>query len=422
MRGVARLLALAIVAIAATSAQATVGYEIQLDARHPTRVHFLLTVPAEQDLAFSVPKGAEQPSSAPTCASTPLQRTGPTTWLKPKGCAVVSWAGSVSDLDNASFDGSSPNSGWSGRHQLWLLTGALPWLRIKGQPTVPVRIDAQLRGRQFQEISKIPADASFPVAIVVGEPTRRYTADGFVLNVYGEVPSARKFDRLQRSLVSTLAHWRRDLFQKTDRAPDQLNYVWFGPSPNSEPGIFASANSDAILIQYIPDPKSSDPDVKLAAGVFGTGAHEAFHAMGAVSGAPAWANESLAMYFAYAAARRHLSGESLRLFSQLVNGASEKPLLVVEKEVERGDQSDYGDFYSRGARFWAAIDKVLSVAPNGSGKLAALIGKTNGFAGLDWTNADAIAAYFDRYSRGRAGAVVCCYLTDGGCQQANVPL
>jgi hypothetical protein len=102
--------------------------------------------------------------------------------------------------------------------------------------------------------------------------------------------------------------------------------------------------------------------------------------------------------------------------------ASEKPLLIVEKEVEKGNQSDYGDFYSRGARFWAAIDKVLSVAPNGSGKLAALIRKTNGFAGLDWTNADAIAAYFDRYSRGRAGAVVRCYLTDGGCQQANVPL
>jgi hypothetical protein len=198
--------------------------------------------------------------------------------------------------------------------------------------------------------------------------------------------------------------------------------VWFGPSPGSEPGIFASANSDAILIQYIPDPKSSDPDAKLAAGIFGTGAHEAFHALGAVSGAPAWANESLATYFAYLAARRHLSGEPLRLLSQLVDAPSDRPLLNVERDVEKGDQTNYGDFYSKGARFWAAIDKVLSVAPNGSGRLAALIRQTNGFAGLDWTSADAVAAYFDRYTRGRAGAVVRCYLTDSGCPQANVPL
>jgi len=416
------LLVPAAAAIAATYVQAATDYKIRLDAQHPTRVQFSLALPVEQELALSLPKGAARPSSAPTCAFIPLQRTAPTTWLKPKGCAVVSWAGSLSNLDSDFFDGSSPSSGWGERHRLWLLTGGLPWLRIKGHPTVPVHIDAQLRGRRFQEDSKIPADVSVPVAIVVGEPNQRYTADGFTMNVYGEVPAGPKFDRLQRSLVLILAQWRRDLFQKAGRAPDQLNYVWFGPSPRSEPGIFASANSDAILIQYIPDSKSSDPDVKLAAGVLGTGAHEAFHAMGAVNGAPAWANESLAMYFAYVAVRRHLSGEPLQLFSELINAASGKSVLTVEREIEKGDQSDYGDFYNRGARFWAAIEAVLTVKPNGSGKLAALIKQTNGFAGLDWTNADAIAAYFDRFSKGRAGAVVRCYLTDDGCPQANVPL
>jgi hypothetical protein len=405
--------------LVATSAQAAPNYQIDLNARHPTQATVSLDVPADQELALSGSK-AVQPTSAPTCGSTPLQQSRPATWLKPKGCGVVSWTATLSDLDRDPFDGSSPVSGWSGGHQLWLLTSSFPWLRFKGQPTTPALITAQIAGRKFQDVSLVPADTSIPLAIVVGKPVRRFRADGFTINDYGEVPTAPQLDRLERSLVSTLAQWRIDLFQQGNRAPDHLNYVWFGPSPGSEPGIFASANSDAILIQYIPDPRSSEPDAKLAAGIFGTGAHEAFHALGAVSGAPAWANESLATYFAYLAARRHLSGEPLRLLSQLVDAPSDRPLVNVEHDVEKGDQTNYGDFYSKGARFWAAIDKVLTVKPNRSGKLAALIGQTNGLKGLNWSNADALAFYFDGFSNGRAGPIVRCYLVQDGCPRRNI--
>jgi len=285
-----------------------------------------------------------------------------------------------------------------------------------------VHVIAQTDDGSLSVGSKLPADSSIPIAIVVGRPAHTYSAGGFTIDVYGEAPSGPAQERLERLLVTTLADWRRDLFSRSGRPEDRLNYVWFGSSPGAEPGIFASANSDAILIQYIPDPKSADPDAKLAAGIFGTGAHEAFHALGAVSGAPTWANESLAMYFAYAAAGRHLSAKSLRLFSELVNAPSDKPILATEKEVEKGDQSDYGTFYSKGARFWVTIDKVLTVRGHDSGKLAALIKQTNGLASLNWSNADAIAAYFDRYSNGRAGLIVRCYLVDSGCREANRPL
>jgi hypothetical protein len=295
-------------------------------------------------------------------------------------------------------------------------------LRFKGQLTAPVHVIARGNDKSLSVTSKLPADSSIPIAIVVGRPVHTYSAGGFTIDVYGEAPSGSGRERLEHLLVSTLANWRRDLFPPASRPEDHLNYVWFGSSPGSEPGIFASANSDAILIQYIPDPASADPDAKLAAGIFGTGAHEAFHALGAVSGAPTWANESLAMYFAYAAARRHLSAQSLRLFSELVNAPSDKPILAAEKEVEKGNESDYGSFYSKGARFWVAIDKVLTVKGNDSGKLAALIKQTNGLASLNWSNADAIAAYLDRYSNGRAGPIVRCYLIDSGCREANTPL
>jgi hypothetical protein len=411
-----------LIAAATASPINQLRYEIGLDDRHPNRADFTLTVPGEQELALSSSKSAAQPTIAPECGSTPLKQTAPGNWIKPNGCTEIRWSATLSDLDTEPFDGSSPVSGWSRRKQLWLLTSTLPWLRSEGQRTASVRITARQNDRSLSETSKLPGDDSIPIAIVVGKPIRTYSAGEFTINVYGEAPLGAQPERLQHSLASTLADWRRDLFPPGRNAEKHLNYVWFGSSSGSEPGIFASADSDAILIQYIPDPKSVDPDAKLAAGIFGTGAHEAFHALGAVSGAPAWANESLATYFAYAAARRHLKGKFLRLLSELVNAKSEKPLLGIEQAVERGDQSDYGSFYSKGARFWATIDKVLTIKPNGSGKLAALIQQTNGLAGLNWSNADAIAAYLDRYSNGRAGPIVRCYLVEMGCREANGPL
>jgi hypothetical protein len=418
----ARLFAFAAASIAATSARAAPGYHINLDSKHPTDIAFSLAVPPEQELTLSLPKAAEQPNSAPKCASTTLRETEPGTWLKPTGCAVVSWTASFSNLDDQPFDGSSPTSGWSRRHRLWLLTGGLPWLRSKGQPNALVRIQARTAGLRLTRTSTIPADSSIPVAIVVGIPVRRYTANGFTMDVYGDAPTGPKFYRLQRLLVSRVAQWRRDLFPPGSRAPNHLNYVWFGSSPNADPGIFASANSDAILIQYIPDPKSFDPDAKLAAGVLATGSHESFHALGAVQGAPAWANESLANFFAFSAARPHLTGEPLRLLSDMIDAPSDKPLLTTEREVEKGDQTNYGDFYSKGARFWAAIDNVLTVKPNDTGRLAALIKQTDGLEGLNWLDADAIALFFDRYSDGRASPIVKCFLVQSNCALANKPI
>ena len=397
-------------------------YEISLDRHRLTQVEFSLTLPSEEELLFSSRKPSTRSNLVPKCGSISLKRIGAEKWVKPSGCTEVRWSEPLSNLDTESFDGSSPISGWSRQHELWLLTGTLAWLRFKGQPNAPVHVIARGNDKSLSVTSKLPADSSIPIAIVVGRPAHTYSAGGFTIDVYGEAPSGPEQERLERLLVSTLADWRRDLFSPTSRPEDHLNYVWFGSSPGAEPGIFASANSDAILIQYIRDPKSRDPDAKLAAGIFGTGAHEAFHALGAVSGAPAWANESLATYFAYAAARQHLKGKSLRLLSELVNAKSEKPLFGIEQAVERGDQSDYESFYSKGARFWGAIDKVLTIKPNGSGKLAALIKQTNGLAGLNWSNADAIAAYLDRYSNGRAGPIVRCYLVDSSCREANRPL
>jgi hypothetical protein len=170
-------------------------------------------------------------------------------------------------------------------------------------------------------------------------------------------------------------------------------------------------------MQYVPDPAAADPAEKLEAGILLIGAHEAFHALsGSIAGArPAWVGESWASYFAWDAARRHLTGESLRVAAELVEAPVATSILRAQRGWEAGDQSQVLVFYSKGARFWAAIEAVLTGPANRSGKLAALIQATEGMRGLDWTSPDAVAAWFDAHSGGRAGPIVRCYLVEEGC-------
>jgi hypothetical protein len=168
-------------------------------------------------------------------------------------------------------------------------------------------------------------------------------------------------------------------------------------------------------MQYTPDPRDPVAGPRLRVGILMVGAHEGFHALGAVRGGPAWAAESLATYFAYRAAERYLDPASLVLAQEFVNASADRSLLNLQQASEAGDDSAYASFYGKGARFWAAIERVLTVRPNDTGRLAALIQQTRGLQGIDWSSGDRIAEYLDSYSNGRAGPVVRCYLIEDGC-------
>jgi hypothetical protein len=154
------------------------------------------------------------------------------------------------------------------------------------------------------------------------------------------------------------------------------------------------------------------------------GAHEGFHAIvGAMEQTwPAWVNESWANYYAYRAAARHLNADALAVAKKMVNVPIPTAILEAQRRYDAGDGSQGIVFYSSGARFWAAIEDVLTTPANDSGRLAALIKATHGMRGLDWSNATAIAAYFDARSSGRAGPIVRCYLERECAEGADRPL
>jgi len=406
-------------------------YELDLASKAPTEVQFKLALP-DQELTLSLPKSADVPVSAPRCVSGDLKQTGPRTWLKPAGCKVVRWSASIASIQSADFDASRPVSAWVGRHQLWLLTSSLPWLRVPGKDGLPVKINAQLPSGRVSLQATGPTDKGIPVYIPVGQPARRFGSGGFTIATYGEVPTGQAVDGLQRDLASTLARWWRDIPPHGAPRRDHFNFLWFGPSKDSKPGIFASAGSDALLIQFVPGPNAKSSEAKLQAAVFGVGAHEALHSLfesvpgfSGKSGKPwaTWAAESLPTYFAYKAAHRYLKGTPLATFSsEIINARSDQGLLNAEAKADAGDEAAYEKLYGRGARFWWAVEKVLTVAPNGSGKLSALIQQTGGMEGMDWHNAENIASYLNHFSSGHAGPIVQCFLVDDNCTQANKPI
>ncbi|MEO8374457.1 MAG: hypothetical protein ABI471_04475 [Sphingomonas bacterium] len=398
--------------------------EVQLDERNPTDANFAWSVPSGAQLTLASPKTDDaQFVSAPRCSSGALMRTSARSWTVPTGCGKVIWSAGLPRIEQAKFDASAPISVWSARHRFWVLTNSLPWLRVDGQPGGTVRVTARVDGQQLVREARLPNDISAPLYIVIGTPVRRYAAPGAGIEIFGDAPLGPRVDQLQRAVVSTLAHWRRDLLPSKRRSDLNFRFVWFQTSAvGAAPGVQASSGSDAILIQFTPEAKDDQPYDHLEAGVLLVGMHEAFHSFGGwmPGRKPAWFNESLATYFAYEAARHHLTGRPLALSDELVKAPAEHSVLHAEQRLEKGDSSDYGIFYSRGTRFWWAIDRILTIRPNASGKLAALLQQTDGFAGVDWNDPKSIARFFDGYSGGKASSVVRCYLVDDACAAANL--
>jgi hypothetical protein len=316
---------------------------------------------------------------------------------------------------------SHPHSHWNSGNKSWFLSGDLPWIKYKGQPRTAIHIVLQRTGRTAEQISALPADTGAPIYILAGGNARHFANKHVIVNHYGAAPTGNRYDHLQTELAATLARWGQDIIPTGELRRSQFNYVWVEQTPGLDPGFYASTGSDAILMQFVPDTSSPHPLDKLEAGILLTGAHEGFHALaGPVSrGKPAWVNESWASYFAYAAAQRVLIGGPLAEAKTLFEEPADTSVLHAQAKLDKGDGSNYAVFYTRAARFWAAIDNVLDIPPNDSGRLAALIKSSHGMPGVDWRDPDSIANYLGPHSQGRSKKIIRCYLVDDHCSQAS---
>jgi len=412
--------ALALATFLGGSASA-VTYHIKLDERVPLRATVSMDLPPGRtgDLVLGIgPRSELSLIGAPDCEGAPIATRAPRQWTAPTSCSTIRWALALGDQDKEGMDASAPFGAWSARARWWLLTDHLAFLTPPGGwGEAYVEITARLRdGRVKKRVLPFPRRGQMPFyGIVSATPPRLYRSAGFTLRVHGAIPPEAG-DAQQLFFAHTWSRWRRDVLPASAASPAALDILWIPPPPHGEPNFLASAGMRAVLMQNVPGPDKAASDAKLRAAVI-LGVHEGFHTLiGSMPTSwPMWVNESWASYFSWRAAEPHLDPAALKMAKELIDGPASPSLLAIEAQVEHGDGSNYEAFYGKGARFWAAIDAVLTTRSNPSGRLAALIQDTHGLKGLDWASPAAIGAYFDARSAGRAGPIVQCYLVQPDC-------
>jgi len=396
-------------------------FHVLLDEHMPLTAVLAIDLPAVRsgDLPLDIARrSASTLIGGPDCEGIPLSQTRPARWIAPPTCRTVRWRVGLRDQDKDGMDASDPTGAWSGEGRWWLLTDHLAFLAPPGGwDGADVEITARLRdGRVMRAVQPFTHRGQMPFyGIVSAKPPRLYRDKGFTLRVHGAIPP-QAGDAEQRFFAETWSRWRRDVLPKGAHSPAILDILWVPPPPRGEPGFMASAGLRAVLMQDIPGPDKAASDAKLRTAIV-LGVHEGFHTLiGAIPQTwPMWVNESWASYFAWRAAEHHLDPTGLKAVKELIDAPAASSLLTIQAQVEYGDQSNYEAFYGKGARFWAAIDAVLVTRANPTGRLAALIQDTDGLKELDWSKAEAIAAFLDARSGGRAGPIVRCYLVATDC-------
>jgi hypothetical protein len=365
--------------------------------------------------------GNAAPITGLSCDGRPLAITGNLLEV-PQGCGTLRWSVRLIDLDAQGVDASVPPSGWSPQHRFWYLAerhGLLrpADLRRGGEVTVVTRWS---EGSVAARTLRYPTLEEPPFYAVAGRaPSHAYEADGVHMSVWGSPPDFTWMTDIHRHVLRAWARWRRDVVAPGATSPAGLDFAWLKPRPDMEPGYNASAGAHAIGAQL--RLREGDPDAqsKARAVIGSSAAHEGFHSIIGTTGQgwPTWVNESLANYFALEAARGFLAAADFAFLERIYSDAEvTTPLLTAQADHDRGRQDEGRDvFYRRGPRFWREIQAVLTSRRNGSGRLAALIQDSDGFRGINLSDANAVGRFLDRHSAGRAGPIVRCHLLGAGC-------
>lgn len=388
------------------------AYEIRIDTDDPGEAEIWLTLSSTPARLTPARDGDGSSVTGVHCEDGRRAVREGRTWRVPSDCIRFTWRIAMKDLDVEGVDASLPVAAYSLRYGYWLLPERDGLLRATddgGSARILLRL---ADGRTVERRYVYPSNGQPPFYAVIGDrAARTYQNAGFTMRVFGAAPDYTWMEAIHDHVLTSWSNWRRDLLGGA--GPDMIDWAWVQPPADAEPGYYASAGAEAIVSQIKLRARDVDAETKARVVIATSAAHEGFHTITGAAGQawPAWVNESLASHYAVSAARRFLVAEDHPWLEALYQaddtGAS---LLDAQTRYAGGDREQAQIFYTYGARFWNEIEAVLTNAPNGSGRLAALIHDTNNFEGVDLANADAVAVFLDRHSGGRARPLVRCFL------------
>lgn len=419
-------MAMLVLSAAARSAADGPVYRAMLAESRPLEVRFELDLAEDRtgptQLRLSRRSHARL-QGKPHCDKGSLEAVQDGRWAASQSCDKVSWTVALRDQDRVGVDVEAPTGAWTARGRSWLLTDRLPMLVAEGREGPGLlRVDALFAGDRLRIVTKQLPRADQPpfyMALAASDPQSLGEAPP-QLRQFGNAPTEADQSRM-REVARIWEGWRRHVVPPDVKTPSVIDVIWADAPPAMEPGFYASAGSGAILMQSVPFGDAEKDRIWTEQAILLIGAHEGFHVLiaGLPQTWPEWVNESWASHFAWRAARETLARDALAAAEALVNAPAGMTLLQARGDRTAGIPPRTDVLYGKGARFWMAIEQVLTTRDGPAGRLGALIQDSRGFQGADWTSADALARFLDERSDGRASPIVRCYLVTEGCPEAN---
>ncbi len=341
------------------------------------------TTPAQASVRLTLPKN----SGAPTewklysraaqmnvnsqvqdvrCDDARIAKADDDSWPVPAGCAVINWTVDfVSSAETSPGDQQSAvmPSGWR------VFSSPSSLLRLSPAPSALATVTI-IDKKSPPTIRKLPADSAPPAYFVIGAaPLLRAAANDVTLNYAGEdLETVTAYVSPQEHLKG-IEYFKSILGEEKSRETPELTVVWYGVSRERHE-ISGAAGYDTMLANYILE--QDNPSAAEFYRPFVLVLHEQFHQISLLP-APIWAGESLAQYFALKAAKKILPEIAAvqEIYAQEINGPLDAGpgLLTIQQQIMNGDYRNYSLLYTRGAKFWSAIDTAIANASGGAASL-----------------------------------------------------
>lgn len=292
-------------------------------------------------------------------------------WSLPSGCRIASWKVTLIPLSAKDVLASDQESGWhmAGWGLLSEPTSLLRVSTLKDGAEVHI-----LEGDKWRRAADLPPQGSAPAYFTFGNIKARRSGDhtlslAFVADDLTEVLRQVSPDRH----LAALQYLQSIIPPKNRRDLAELKVVWFGVSREKQ-SLGGASGFDTMLSNYIKRSESPTEDEMVMPQVILL--HEQFHQL-VTARLPLWANESLAQFYGFKAARHvEKRQRSLdRLWEKCCSKDAMPPLGLVEvqRQVQSGNPSNYDMFYSKGAAFWHALDLKLQSTSGGKRSLDTIL-------------------------------------------------
>lgn len=328
------------------------SHDVQISVAHPT----------DETRTFLALRRSVSPVDSQVagvnCDGNPLSEVESGVWLVPAHCALLQWH--VAFKDASGLVAAKQQSIVSGHFKLLSEASSLPRLQnANGHDSLKIDLSYHTVFPSVNEEGLIPfsAESAPPLFVLMNAtPLKTLKSHDLRLNYWVDHASGQKNIPDEAAEMHGL-EWMSQRLSSHEHLT--FSVAWLG-LPKELLSMGGATGSDILLANY-----ANDGDITFGKSMMlYIAMHEAFHEFAdAYAKEPTWVAESLASYMGVratmAAKPNNADANALLPHFEVAGGQFKDGLLVVNQQVNQGDQRQYAAFYTKGIAFWDAVDQAM---------------------------------------------------------------